>query len=685
MATITHDLTTVDAANSVTGWEGWGNNTSKWDADSELKIEGSASNGCTPNATGESGWGHIHGSDIDLTANLVLIWVWMVSENVIDTYAGRGLYVRVTDDVDDFTTTYYDYYVGGSDVVWCGKGWRLICLDVNRGYDSNSGTVDLTVVRGIGVGFDLTATSNKSTSIAIDAIRYGSSFELTGSVSTTGVNLGFTSSTKTITRASGDFGSEGYVSGDRIVVRGSTSNDQILTVDTVGTTTMTVEEALVDESSASGRTIDLCVTLQDIYDWDIGTSTYFFGVVTKNTLGAWEINFPLTIGDVSGTSRTAFLTEAEAITFADQPLDTGTLLIQTAQDSGAVTMFFVGSSTGTGDSRVGFGGSTIAHYNELHGEDATLDLDAAITEIGFFGSTCDLIDGGVTFPNASGTYYVTTVAFNRCGQVAPGQVEARGLTFAGYVGAADGAVLWNENIDIEDSFFLANTRAIEHPSAAGTPYDYYGLSFSGNTYDVNNTSGSAITVNNQPGSNASSYDTGSSAVTFLTAVSVKVTVQDAKLLTDIQGARVLLLAATGGDLPFEVSVGLTRSGTTVTVAHTAHGLETGDKVRINGATGQEYNGIFTITYIDSGSYSYTCVGTPTSPDPGSPHSTFVILDGTTDANGEIEDTAFNYTNPQPVAGKVRKGTTTPLYATSPLTGSILSTGYDVTSFLVKDE
>ena len=63
----------------------------------------------------------------------------------------------------------------------------------------------------------------------------------------------------------------------------------------------------------------------------------------------------------------------------------------------------------------------------------------------------------------------------------------------------------------------------------------------------------------------------------------------------------------------------------------------------------------------------------------------VILSGLTDVNGILQTTSFAFTNTQPVKGKVRKSTSSPLYKTSPLSGNITSGGFDTTSFMIGDE
>ena len=62
----------------------------------------------------------------------------------------------------------------------------------------------------------------------------------------------------------------------------------------------------------------------------------------------------------------------------------------------------------------------------------------------------------------------------------------------------------------------------------------------------------------------------------------------------------------------------------------------------------------------------------------------VILNALTDANGNLTDT-FAYTNPQPVIGRVRKGTSSPFFKTAVIAGEISSSGLELTTYLVPDE
>ena len=63
----------------------------------------------------------------------------------------------------------------------------------------------------------------------------------------------------------------------------------------------------------------------------------------------------------------------------------------------------------------------------------------------------------------------------------------------------------------------------------------------------------------------------------------------------------------------------------------------------------------------------------------------VILTGLTDSNGELSNPAFLLTADQPVTGRIRKSTSSPLYKTGLISGTIIDAGLDLSAFLVGDE
>ncbi len=201
------------------------------------------------------------------------------------------------------------------------------------------------------------------------------------------------------------------------------------------------------------------------------------------------------------------------------------------------------------------------------------------------------------------------------------------------------------------------------------------------------TAGSGTVTVNIVGGGTPTYKATGMTINFVNAKTVKVTVKDANTLVAIQNARVLLEADTGGDLPAGESVTITRSGSTASVSHTAHGMSAGNSVVIRGANQPEYNGIYTISNVTTNAYDYTVSGTPATPATGTITATCVILNGLTDASGILQTTTFNYTNPQPVAGKVRRATAAygTKYKGGTLTGTITSSGLDTAVLLISDE
>lgn len=229
-------------------------------------------------------------------------------------------------------------------------------------------------------------------------------------------------------------------------------------------------------------------------------------------------------------------------------------------------------------------------------------------------------------------------------------------------------------------------------TTAGT-YTLSGNTFTGfgtigsNGAAIYNDSGGLVTLNIAGGGSTPTYRNGTSASTTIqSAVTVKVTAKDASTLSAIEDARVLLEADTGGDLPSGESISITRSGSTASVSHTGHGMSNGMSVIIRGATQDEYNGIHTISNVSTNSYEYTVSGAPASPATGSPVSTAVILSGlTATTTGVLQTAAFNYTNPQPVVGKIRRATFGTKYKSAAITGTITSNGLDTTVLMISDE
>lgn len=227
--------------------------------------------------------------------------------------------------------------------------------------------------------------------------------------------------------------------------------------------------------------------------------------------------------------------------------------------------------------------------------------------------------------------------------------------------------------------FINCNKAIQLSSASDGTYAFVGIKFSGNSFDVRvEAITGTVTINVSGGGDTPTVESAGATIVIVNAVTVKITTLDAADSTAIQNARVVLYATTG------TTVTITRSGTTATVAHTGHGYLTGQKVNILGANEGQYNGVKSITFINANSYSYTVTGSPATPATGTIKSHRVILDGLTDSDGIIQDTGFPFVSNLVVTGRARKGSASTFYKTAVIAGTITSTGFTTTSFLVQD-
>jgi hypothetical protein len=155
---------------------------------------------------------------------------------------------------------------------------------------------------------------------------------------------------------------------------------------------------------------------------------------------------------------------------------------------------------------------------------------------------------------------------------------------------------------------------------------------------------------------------------------------------NIQNARVFIETSNGtGPFPFEESVTITHVTTTATVTHTGHGLEDNDKVVIRGANEQPYNGVFQITVSDANTYTYIMGSDPGGNATGTIVSSYVALEGLTDASGNISASDV-FSTDQPIVGHARRSTTSPFYKTAAIAGTIdTANGFTANVQLILDE
>lgn len=320
---------------------------------------------------------------------------------------------------------------------------------------------------------------------------------------------------------------------------------------------------------------------------------------------------------------------------------------------------------------------------------------------------CDVNISGCTF-NSMDTFIfkatsdVLTSTFLNCGQITANSAKFNGTKFLGYTGAADSAQLvWDTNVDLDGKIdgctFEKGTNAT-HAIQLGTTsptsvtirnctFTSYNASNAQNdsTFLVSRTTGT-VTINVVGCTGNLSYKTaGATVVVASNPVTTTVTVKDtASPPVAIENARVLVLATSGGPMPYNVTVTIANSGTTATVTHSTHGMATNDKVQITGASHWQNNGVFSITKVDDNSYTYTLPSAPGSNPTGTIKATYVAVEGLTNASGVVT-ASRSFTSSQPVTGRARQSSSAPYKKTMDFTGTIdSSNGLSLTVQLLPD-
>lgn len=406
-----------------------------------------------------------------------------------------------------------------------------------------------------------------------------------------------------------------------------------------------------------------------------------FEETSTNRYGALEsksgVLFPLCkiyVGASTGATNTVFIDDGFTVvwqdsfvrsTFYELALQKGTGTTDVTLSNGTL------KAAGSTEVYLDFAGVTSVNITNLNVERARLiDLDAVCTW-----------SGGQVVNSGLMQFF--------------GAATLNNVNFISGTDSASLKITTNTYLDnVNDISFTRGTttsHAIEI-TATGT-YSFDNITFSnyavsdGSTGNecVYNNSGGSVTINVNGGTTPTIRNSaGSTTIVNAGSVSATVTVKTTSG-TNIQGARVLALATSGGSFPVGVTVTIANSGTTATVTHNSHGLLTNDKVQIKGASHTQNNGVFTITKIDNNSYSYTMSSAPGSNPTGTIKATFAVLFGETDVNGQITMSRV-FASDQPIIGRVRKATSQPYYKTTDFSGVVDSaTGFSATLQLIADQ
>jgi hypothetical protein len=241
-----------------------------------------------------------------------------------------------------------------------------------------------------------------------------------------------------------------------------------------------------DGLTVTGGTSVDPITLDDIAAVDEANG---YGIVEKSVVnGAISVFGSLNIGN--GATTTYYEEDKTVAIFADVNVSS--------------TLYkFIGQGTACNIDLKGF---TLKGYNQTYLFDMN---DADLNTLSIAGSS---------FSNASSVLFkagqsITTSVFDSCGQIDPATAVFEDNTVSNSIDAG-GALLWQDSANTNNNAFIDNDYALEMDTTSEKTL--VGMTFSGSvTADINNTSGSAITVNLTEGANASTY--AGPVVTFVNA------------------------------------------------------------------------------------------------------------------------------------------------------------------------
>lgn len=654
-------------------------------------------------ATGSTGTG-VH----------IFQWGFVATPGVLDTLANRGVYVIGGTD----SNNYVQYHVDGSDTLGA-QGRVGKCFVYRYVTTAQTDRVPYRTVTGtpgtppdeFGYGIK-TLASVKGSNFGQDAHRYGTGAYLTaGELISAGdlsdnpcTFVGFnvqndnnsnrwgilTSIGGSNYELQGKFAIGQNNSGTATLCRFKDSNRSISIVDTVHSES-DFTEFIFDHASTRVEWENISITA--LGGWNRGILTVtandpdvFFTGGTFTGLGVSTLRASTT---ADGTTwRACGEVTANGATLANSTIIHGADLIDaqthTSYDNSPTSngSFFGGLSGHAVNDLITLSDDTIIEVDAVSGGVVTqFTVDASRSKV-FSGLRVQVdTDGaGNAFTLTPDTDNYTESSGLIWDTAADPNGELDGMTFDTLTPSMGHAIEFGTNVPttmtLTNCDFGTNYSGTEDGSVGNE------------TFWFRDTSPTSITLNLVGCTGNFGYKTDGAAITIVSdPVTTAVTVLDNNA-SPLQGARVILESADGtGDLPYlETPTSITRSGTTATVTHTAHGIPDGKKVVIRGATDTLYNGVFVISVTDANTYTYTMSGTPAaSPATGTITASGVILEGLTDSSGQIEDSR-TITLAQPLTGRVSKATSSPYFKDAPLSGTKTpGSGLMLTTQLVLDE
>lgn len=260
----------------------------------------------------------------------------------------------------------------------------------------------------------------------------------------------------------------------------------------------------------------------DILAADENTSNGW-GMIRKIS-GLYFLVGSIEFGDSAGTGELDFKDTSQVILFEDRKVNVNLYnFTVVANATGATQKFQLGEQADT----QGVSGCLIRTQSLT--QTAKYDVictDTDVDDFKLYGNTF-LDADSIQLPPNSATREVLNCTFEKCGQVVPDTCKVKFCNFIASDSTVDGAVLINDDPHyVTDCNFISCPDAVEMDTLGDGNYDFENLKFIGNTYDVYNTCGTALTVTKVGTSDPNEYNPAGSTVTFAGSVDLTVTVVD---------------------------------------------------------------------------------------------------------------------------------------------------------------
>lgn len=273
-------------------------------------------------------------------------------------------------------------------------------------------------------------------------------------------------------------------------------------------------------------------TLEVLYTQDSNSSNAY-GVIDK-VFGVYYVQGQITIGSTTAGDSTYFLDKSNVVVFKDAMVGSGFYSITGQGNATGTTEIYFGEESGSR----GINGDVIRCASSSQTPTFAIDLSSSnITKYKLHG--CSVLYGStVTLATTNADKKVYDTSFVACAEVLASTCDVQ---YCNFISAAARAVkIDSTSHNIKNSNFINCQTATELTAGTGT-YTFDNLKFSGNTYDIENSTSGACTIQNTNGSNPSDsklLNSGGGSITFAaSSVTLKVIVQNSSG-TKLQNIRV---------------------------------------------------------------------------------------------------------------------------------------------------